>query len=60
MKTRHQHAWVGGRYPYSKATWRVCKVFRAVERHTSSGWIKGAQAANPTQQKNIARSILGN
>jgi hypothetical protein len=39
--------------------YRVCTKCRAVQRKVSGRWVQGAQAANPTEAKNVARRVLG-
>lgn len=54
--TKHRHNWVDADYRGSLV--RVCRGCREAQRATSSGWLRGSQAFNPTEQKNVARRVL--
>lgn len=51
--TPHRHSFV------TQGNFRACKNCRAVQRKVKGKWVQGSQAANPTEQKNVARRLLG-
>jgi hypothetical protein len=56
----HRHRFVRGtrHAPDSSGPYRACSVCRVVQRKISGRWTTGAQAANPNEQRMIARRLL--